>query len=164
VATLQTTNLPLGLAGVAAERIGATNHSELQWWLEWYADTGSTAVTATVNVTYDDDTSGNVSVTLSATSRASGLYAIQKAAGKNGIKAVNSVQLSATTGTAGNFGVTCTRFRAGAFSVLANKPESFDWAALGLPQVGVDACLALLMLCSTTTTGNVKGVAQFIAG
>ena len=165
VATLQTTNLPLTLADVSQERIGLADHSQLQWWLEWYADTGSTGVTATVAVTYDDDMSGNVAVPLAATSRASGLYQILPfAAGKTGIKAVNSVTLSATTGTAGNFGVTCTRYRAGLFTVVANKAEVFDWAALALPEIANDSCLALLQLCTTTTTGTSKGVVRFAAG
>ncbi|MCT0199603.1 hypothetical protein KQ313_07930 [Synechococcus sp. CS-1325] len=163
--TAQITNLPLTLAAVPAERIGAPDHSQLQWWLEWYADTGSTGVSATVNVTYSDDTSGNVTVLLAATSRASGLYQILPfAAGKTGIKAVNSVTLSATTGTAGNFGVTCTRYRAGLFTVVANKAEVFDWAALALPEIANDSCLALLQLCTTTTTGISKGVVRFAAG
>jgi len=163
--TAQTTNLPLTLAGVPTERIGAEDHSQLQWWLEWYADTGSTAVSATVNVTYSDDSSSNVVVPLAATSRASGLYQILPfAAGKSGIKAVNSVTLSATTGTAGNFGVTCTRYRAGLFTVVANKAEVFDWASLALPEIANDSCLALLQLCTTTTTGISKGVVRFAAG
>ncbi len=165
LATLQTTNLPLNLVGIEPERIGQADHSQLQWWLEWYADTGSTGVTATVAVTYDDDTSGNVAVPLAATSRASGLYQILPfAAGKTGIKAVNTVTLSATTGTAGNFGVTCTRYRAGLFTVVANKAEVFDWAALALPEIANDSCLALLQLCTTTTTGISKGVIRFAAG
>ncbi|MGB5135412.1 MAG: hypothetical protein WBN89_09600 [Prochlorococcaceae cyanobacterium] len=163
-ATLQTTNLPLSLAGVAAERIGPEDFSQLQWWLEWYADTGSTAVTATVTVVCDDDSTQTVAVPLVATSRASGLYQILPPQGKKGIKAVNSVQLSASSGTAGNFGVTCTRYRAGFFTVVANKAEMYDWAALGLPQITSDACLALIQLCSTTTTGSSKGVARFVAG
>jgi hypothetical protein len=164
LATLQTTNLPLTLAGVSAERIGAEDFSQLQWWLEWYADTGSTAVTATVTVVCDDDSTQTVAVPLVATSRASGLYQVLPPPGKNGIKAVNSVQLSATSGTAGSFGVTCTRYRAGFFTVVANKAEMYDWAALGLPEIAPDACLSLIQLCSATTTGTSKGVARFVAG
>jgi hypothetical protein len=165
VATAQTTNLPLNLTGIPAERIGLTDFSQLQWWLEWYTDTGSTGVNVTVNCTFDDDTTGSALViALSATSRASGLYQILPAAGKKGIKAVNSVTLSVTTGTAGNFGVTCTRYRAGLFTVVANKAEIFDWAALALPDLHIDACLQLIQLCTTTTTGNAKGVCRMVGG
>jgi hypothetical protein len=164
VATPQTTNLPLTLAGVPAERIGLADFSQLQWWLEWYADTGGTAVNATVVVVADDDSQHNVVIPLVATSRAGGLYQVLPPPGRSGIKAVNSVQLSATSGTAGNFGVTCTRYRAGFYTVLANKAEMYDWAMLGLPEVQADACLTLLQLCTATTTGISKGVARFVAG
>lgn len=164
VATAQTTNLPLNLTGIPAERIGLTDFSQLQWWLEWYTDTGAAAANATVNCTFDDDTTGNVVIALSATSRASGLYQILPAAGKKGIKAVNSVTLSVTTGTAGAFGVTCTRYRAGLFTVVANKAEIFDWAALALPDLHEQACLQLIQLCTTTTTGVSKGVCRMIGG
>jgi len=162
--TLQSTNLPLTLAGIAAERIGLGDFSQLQWWLEWYADTGSTAVTANVSVVCEDDSVQVVAVPLVATSRASGLYQILPPQGRTGIKAVNSVQLSATSGTAGNFGVSCTRYRAGFFTVVANKAEVFDWAALALPEIANDACLALIQLCATTTTGIAKGVIRFAPG
>lgn len=160
----QTASLPLTLNGVDPGRIGPEDFSQLQWWLEWYINTGSTAANATVTVVADDDTVHNVVVPLVANSRASGLYQILPPEGTPGIKAVNSVQLSASTGAAGNFGVTCTRYRAGFFTVVANRAEMYDWAHLGLPEVHEDACLFLIQLCTANTTGISKGVARFVAG
>lgn len=34
-------------------RKGDSNYSDVQWWIEWYTATGATAVTVTVNVTYN---------------------------------------------------------------------------------------------------------------
>jgi hypothetical protein len=95
--TVTTAQGALTLTGVSAARIGAADYSDVQWLLEWYTDTGSTGVNATVNVTYSDDTTGNIVIALSATTRASRCYPI--ISGKAGfyIKAVNSVTLSATT-------------------------------------------------------------------
>ena len=39
----------LTLAGVPAARFGDANFSDVQWALEWYADTGATATTFTVS-------------------------------------------------------------------------------------------------------------------
>lgn len=153
----------LTLAGLAADRLGDANYSDVQWWLEWYADTGSTAVTMTVNVTYNDDTTGNVSVSAVATSRASGMYPIVSAVAGKFIKAVNSVT-HATTGTAGNYGITATRPRTGFSAPIANKIETFDWAQLGLPEIPNDACLMMIMLCSTTSTGTVRGQGKIAHG
>lgn len=162
--TVTTAQGALSLTGLSAERLGDDNYSDIQWWLEWYADTGSTAVTATVNVTYNDDTTGNVSVSIAATTRASRMMPVVSAVAGKFIKAVNSVTFSASTLTAGNFGITATRPRTTVFANVANKAESFDWAALGFPNIPNDSCLMLVMQCSTTTTGTVRGMGKIIHG
>ncbi len=148
-----------------ASRIGEADFSDVQWFLEWYSDTGSTSVNATVAVTYDDGSVGNVVLTaIGATVRASRMLPILPAVAGRWIKSVQSVTLSATTGTAGSFGVTATRFRAFVGTNVANKTELYDWAALGLPIVPDDACLMLLALPSTTTTGAIRGGGKLLQG
>lgn len=148
-----------------AARLGDSNYSGVSWWLEVYTALGATGVNATVNVTYADDTTGNLAaIALGATPRAGRLYPLISASPGKFIKAVNSVTLSATTGTAGNFGITATRQRTGVSMPLANKTEVFDWASLGLPEIADDACLFPLMLCSTTTTGTVRGQIKLAHG
>jgi len=141
-----------------ADRLGDANYSDVQWWLEIYTALGATGVNATVAVTYDDDSTGNLAaIALSATPRQGRLYPLVSASPGRFIKAVNSVTLSATTGTAGNFGITATRPRTSVSMPLANKTETFDWAMLGLPNVPNDSCLMMLMCCTTTSTGAVRG-------
>lgn len=87
------------------KRIGDANYSDIQWWLEWYTATGSSAVTATIAVTYNDGTTGNLSALSLAATRPASFMAplnglIPAAAAGKYIRAVNSVTLSATTGTA----------------------------------------------------------------
>ena len=144
-----------------AARKGDANYSDIQWWLEWYTATGATAVTATVAVTYNDGTTGTLSVALPATRPASLMiplngYIPAAGAGKY-IRAITSVTLSATTGTAGSFGVTATRPRITQPSMIANLTAVSDWAALGLPEIFNESCLFPLVLCSATTTGTVRG-------
>lgn len=148
-----------------SDRLGDTNYSDVTWWLEIYTALGATGVTATVNVTYNDDSTGNLAaIALGATPRAGRLYPLISAVSGKFIKAVNSVTLSATTGTAGNFGITATRQRASVSAPLLNKTEVWDWAALGLPNIANDACLFMVMLCSTTSTGTVRGQAKIAHG
>lgn len=155
----------LTLAGLSAARLGDANYSDVQWWLEWYTDTGATGVTATVNVTYNDDTTGNLAaIALIASTRAGRMMPLVSAVAGKFIKAVNSVTLSATTGAAGNFGITATRPRTAVWTVLANKIETFDWAQLGLPEIPNDSCLMMVMLCTTTTTGTVRGQGKIAHG
>lgn len=151
------------------ERIGGTNYSDVQWWMEWYTATGPTASNATINVLYDDDTSGDLTVVaVGGTIRASRLISLNglvpsSASGKF-IKGVNSVILSASTGTAGNFGFTATRQRITMPLNLANKTEIFDWALLGFPEIYNNSCLTIIELCSTTTTGIVRGGGKLTHG
>ena len=160
----QTVNLDIN-ANLASNNLdarkGDANFSDVQWWMEWYTDTGGTAVTATVGVTYNDGTTGTLSVALAATRRASLMIPLNgfipaAAAGKY-IRGIDTVQLSATTGSAGSFGFTATRPRMTMPLSLANKMETFDWAALGLPEIFNSSCLMILQVASTTTTGTVRG-------
>lgn len=157
----------LGTSNLDARK-GDANYSDVQWWLEWYTATGGTAVTATVNVTYNDGTTGSLTVSLAAT-RPAGLMIplnglIPSAAAGKYIRAVTSVQLSATTGTAGSFGVTATRPRTVFPLHVANKVEVYDWAQLGLPEIPNSACLMMIQLTSTTSTGTVRGGGKIAHG
>lgn len=150
-------------------RSGDSNFSDVTWWLEWYTDTGGTSVTATVNVTFNDGTSNNLSgITLGATRRASFMQPlngfIQAADAGKYIRDVNTVQLSATTGAAGSFGVTATRYRAALYKPLANARFTADWAGLGLPEIPNEACLMLVQLANATTTGIVRATGKIIHG
>lgn len=151
------------------ERIGDANYSDIQWFLEWYTDTGATASNATIAVTYNDGTTGNLTVVaVGGTLRASRMISLNRlipagAAGKY-IRGVVSVTLSASTATAGNFGVTATRPRMIMPTNIANKTEIFDWAALGLPEIYNDSCLFPLIIATTTTTGTVRGGAKIAHG
>ena len=150
-------------------RIGDANYSDVQWWLEWYTATGATAATATVAVTYDDGTSGNLTaLSLAATRPASfmvSLNALVPAASSGKyIRAVNTVTLSVTTGTAGNFGVTATRIRMASMCPVANLKTISNWADLGFPEIGNSACLFPVVLTSTTSSGTLRGGGKIIHG
>lgn len=169
--TSQTVNLDLNAysSDNIVARIGDSNYSDVQWWMEWYSDTGATASNATINVTYNDGTSGDLTVVaVGGTLRASRLISlnglIPAASSGKYIRDINTVILSASTGTAGNFGFTATRPRMTMPLNLANKTEIFDWALLGLPEIYNSSCLSLIELCSTTTTGILRGGGKIIHG
>lgn len=148
-----------------ADRRGDANYSDLQWWLEIYTALGATGVNATVNVTYDDGSTGNLAaIALGATPRQGRMYPLTPAVAGRFIRAVNSVTLSATTGTAGNFGITVTRPRVSVATLIANKTEIFDWAMLGQARVPNDSCLFMLCVCSTTSTGTFRGQGKIAHG
>lgn len=170
--TAQTVNVDLsavlGTDNIAA-RIGDSNYSDVQWWLEWYTATGGTAVTATVNVTFNDGTSNNLSAISLAATRPAGFMQslntfIQAADAGKFIRDVNTVTLSATTGTAGSFGVTATRYRAGIFCPVANARFTADWAQLGLPEIANGACLFPVLLTNNTTATALRATGKISHG
>lgn len=169
VTTSQTTNLPLDLLTLAvpADRIGDSNYSDIQWWLEVYADGGGTASNATINVTYNNGTTGNLNVVaVGGTLRASRMLSLNSLVPTPGlfIRGINSVILSASTTVAGNFGFTATRIRGTLPMPLANKTEVADWAFLGLPAIPNDSALFPVVLSSTTSTGTLRGGGKLAHG
>lgn len=149
-----------------ADRVGAADYSDLQWFLEVFTALGSTGVNATVAVTYNDDSTGNLAVVaLGATPRVGRMYPLLSASPGKWIKAVTGVTLSATTGTAGNFGIVATRGRTIIGPApIANVPAVMDWAQLGHSEIPNSACLFFVMLCSTTSTGTVRGAGKITHG
>lgn len=150
-------------------RIGDANYSDVQWWLEWYTATGSTAATATVAVTYDDGTTGNLTALSLAATRPAGFMVslnalIPAASSGKYIRAVNTVTLSATTGAAGSFGVTATRIRMASMCPVANLKTISNWADLGFPEIKNSACLFPVVLTSTTSSGTLRGGGKIIHG
>lgn len=150
-------------------RKGDDDYSDVQWWLEWYTATGGTAVTATIAVTYNDGTTGNLSaLSLAATRPASHMIPINSlipsAQSGKFIRGIVSVTLSATSGTAGNFGVTATRPRMTLSAPIANHKFIADWAQLGLPEIYNSSAIFPIVLTSTTSTGTVRGGGKIAHG
>ena len=150
-------------------RKGDANYSDVQWWLEWYTATGATAVTATIAVTYNDGTTGNLSVLSLAGNRPAAHMIplnslIPSAQSGKYIRGIISVSLSASTGIAGNFGVTATRPRMTIFAPIANNKFIADWAQLGLPEIYNSSAIFPIVLTSTTSTGTVRGGGKIAHG
>jgi len=145
-----------------ADRVGAADYSDINWYLEVYADGGATAANLTINVTYDDGTTGNLNtVAVGGTLRASRMIPltplIPPAQQGKKIRGINFCTLSASTTVAGNFGFTAVRPRSVMPLPVANKMEVFTWDQLGVPEIANDSCLFIYMLASTTSTGTVRG-------
>lgn len=169
---LQTiTGMNLDTLAPSADRIGAADYSDCQWWLEGYTAVGATAASATINVTYSDNSTGNLSgATVGGTGvrypgNTTALTPLIPAA-KQGlyIKGVNTIQLSASTTGTGNFGFSVTRSRSVFLLEIANKTYTFDWASLGFPSISNDSCLQLFVLPTTTSSGAIRGLCKLVHG
>lgn len=159
----QTANVTLTTA--ASQSRCQSNGSDVQWYLQWYADTGGTAVTATITYTNQSGTTGRTTtVSLAATRKITYLQPIYPNTNDKSIQSIQSVTLSATTGTVGNFGVTATKPITSLPIPIANISNVYDYSNLGLPQVSSNACLAFFFLAGTTTSGVMYGTIDLIKG
>jgi hypothetical protein len=81
------------------------------------------------------------------------------ASGDTGVKAVKTVTLAATTGTAGNFGVVIGHPLAyiGIGTAGVGGWRDFVTGMPGIPEILTDACLAFLWIPQSTTAPELFG-------
>lgn len=157
VLTAQAVTTPGALPAGRDPNAGA----DVEPWFEVYGAPGATTATWTITGT---DSAGNTGSTWTYTHPANAESVGQMmppvlggTAGGHGIRVVDSLTCSASSGTAGNVGITLVRRLAEIPITTANVGAVFDAIALGFPDVYDDACLALMVQCSTTNTGYIAG-------
>ncbi len=162
-----------GLSGtsVAAQAVNSaaltryTSGEGVEAWLEIYTTLGSTARTATISYTNQDGTAGRTgSVSLIASSAAARMYPFALQAGDTGVRSVESVTLSGTTGTVGDFGITLLRRLADVPSGASYLFAPRDALELGLPEIKSDACLAFMAFTVSTAVGPVLALGKVMEG
>lgn len=125
--------------------------------IEVYTAIGTTQTTATMSYTNDQGTAGQTSQTIKAggtgRNQPRRLLPMSLASGDKGVRAVASVTLAATTGTAGNFGVTLFKTLGAWSTINAAIPHLSSGrpfpGACNLPKIVNDACLQLIYVGST---------------
>lgn len=146
-----------GAQTVAGSLTRYTSGAGNQIWIEVYTQIGASSTTITASYTDQD---GNTGQTTESTAigntglrEAQRIIPLNLAGGDNGVRAVASVTLAATTGTAGDFGVTV------AHPLMSVSVDTLGAAQIrdaisglpGIPELLTDACLALAFFPSTTT-------------
>lgn len=150
---LLTSSQTVNSAAITRNYTGGTAYAE-GLWLEVYTALGATAATATVSYTNQAGTSGQSgTASIPASAKVGFLAPVSLAVGDYGVQSVQSVTLSADTGTAGSFGVTLTWDICSARVQVIGGGETLSWAGTSLPIIQPSACLAYKVLCSTTSSG-----------
>jgi hypothetical protein len=131
-------------------------------WYEIYSLLGTTATTLTMNYTNQAGTSGQTAtVNIGATNNREVTRAqrIPLAAGDTGIRAINTVILAASTGAAGNFGITIAQPLAWIPVASGGMAGWRDYTTglPGIPTIHPDACLAWLYIPLSTSAPEVWG-------
>lgn len=142
-----------------------TSGRGVEIWGEVYTATGATASTLSVNYIDANDVARVATYSHPASAEAMGqMFPFNVPSGAVGVKSIQSAIWSATTGTAGNFGLTLVRRLAEVPIPVANIATNMDAFQLGLPSLEVDCAVCMMMLCSGTTTGNITGGIDIIEG
>ncbi len=139
---------------------------DVELWGEVYVATGTTASTFSVSYTNSGGVSGRTATYSKpgAALVAGEIFPFTLQSGDTGVRTVSSVQLSAATGAAGDFGLVLLRRIAELPINTANSGQDRDLFGIGMPEIYSDACLALLALCGGTTLGLSIGSIVLIEG
>jgi hypothetical protein len=143
------------------------NGTATEMFIEWYTATGATPTTATVSYTNQSGTAGQTSgtSTVPANAPAALMSPIPLAAGDTGVRAIASLTLLASTGTAGNFGYTIIRKLAIIPCTIAQVAQAMDVFMLGMPQVFNSACIsAMFLVGSGTAAPAINGLFSLVQG
>jgi hypothetical protein len=134
---------------------------------EIYTALGTTSTTLTMTYTDQDGNTGQTStINIGATAfrEVTRAQRIPLAAGDSGLRAIEKVKLTATTGTAGDFGITIAQPLAW---IPVGAPGVGGWRDFttglpGIPKIDNNACLALFFIPATTTASEVWGTMSFV--
>jgi hypothetical protein len=153
-ATPQTVGIDLssGFTG----RVSA-DYSDAEWFVEIYSALGITGRILTITYT---DAGGTGSLTTTVTLPSSAIARrIFPVTPSSPMRSVESCQLSGTTGSAGNFGITAMRRIAAvspqtAYVDFPSTPDPLQFCLKKIPQ---DACLTLTALTTSSTAPAIAG-------
>ena len=131
-------------------------------WYEIYTLIGTSSVTLTMTYTNQAGTTGRTgTINIGATNfrEVTRVQRIQLAAGDTGIRAIEKIALSATTATAGNFGITLAQPLAWLPVGAAGTAGWRDYTTglPGIPVIDPNACLALMFIPAAATAPEVWG-------
>jgi hypothetical protein len=131
----------------------------VELWGEIYGAPGATANTMTVSYTDQGGTTGNnATYAHPANAESVGqMFPFTLAAGDSGVRAVASFTNSVSTGTAGDIGLTLLKRIVTIPMPLTQVAVVYDAFSSGLREIMDDACLAMMVQCSTTSTGLING-------
>ena len=134
-------------------------------WLEFYSAIGATATTFTVTYVDADGVTRTCTYAHPANAETVGqMITFVMPTGSRGVKSISQIQLAATTGTAGNFGLVLMKRIATLPITIPNVATNLDAFGLGMPEIQPNACLCTMLACTTTTTGNILGEITLVQG
>lgn len=157
ILTSQTVN---SLALTRPDALGAN----VELWLEVYTATGVTQTTVTATYTNQAGTASRTATCiLNASATAEQMVPFNLQNGDTGVRSVQSLSLTPSTGTAGNFGLVLLR-RICDVTFNSTYPIAYDTIGLGMPSINSGACLGLIYYSPLSSTPILQLGMDFIQG
>lgn len=144
----------------ARDNAGSTNGAGVEVWGEVYTAPGATGATWTATGVGADGTAGRTwTYTHPANAESVGQMFpfLPTGAFSPYCRQLTSFTASASSGTAGDIGITLLRRLLKIPIDTANVARVMDWALTKLPEIFDDSCLALMVKCTATNTGLWQG-------
>lgn len=162
-----TTITPQAVSSSALTRYSGSNSVGNQMFVEIFTPVGATAVS--INATYINQ-DGNTAVTPSASiggvglQEATRIIPLRLATGDTGVRSVDRVILSATTATAGNFGVFIGHPLAvlPISTVAVGTVRDMIFGVPSIPQIEANACLTWMWLANGVTAPQIYGELRIV--
>lgn len=143
----------------------STDGLGVEIWLEVYTAMGATASTFSVVYTDASNTSVTGTYVMAASALAVGqMVQITPPNDSSGVKSIQSVILSASTGTVGDFGLVLMKRIVDIPISIASVPAVFDTVSLGLQEIPSSASLHMMAFLTGTPTGTYMGYMDIIEG
>lgn len=161
--TLLTAQAVTGFTGLPTRN---TTGAGCEIWVYGTTAVGATASNITVQYTNSSAVAGRVTVAtpMIASLPAFRMFQVPLQSGDVGVQSIQSVTLSASTGTAGSFGVMIVDRLCSISSPVPNVSVSADFATLGLPAIDDTSVLSFVSQGTTTSTGIIMGQMSIVQG
>ena len=155
------------ITGLSVNRYTGTDAIGNQIWVEIYVSVGATPQTLTVTYTNENGVQHTTSVSLGGNAQLRQTMTIRPVAlvsGDRGVRSVDSIQLSGSTSTAGNYGITIVRPLAyvGFGATIGVGTSDLVSGPLGLVEIATNACLMLAGSISASASCPLNIGFQFV--
>jgi hypothetical protein len=160
---LNTAQTLTGFAGLPARN---TTGDGLELWVGCSSAIGATAHNVTASYTNQAGTAGRTTVSTAgiASMPANRMYQLPLQNGDTGVRSVQSLTLSAASGTAGMLWLLLMDRICSFSAPVPNVGNSLDFAALGLPKLADESCLLFVHQATATSSGIIMGQLSIAQG
>lgn len=132
-------------------------------WAEINSALSAVATTITITYTNQDGTAGRTgSVTLPASAITRRMFPFALQSGDTGVRSIENIAGSAAP--TGTFNIVMLRSLAEIAVSLAGVAGKANFVELGMPRIYNDACIAMMYVANTTTSGQIKGSFKMAQG